>query len=317
VLDADDKPHIAYLAETGNGSGQVRYAYKDASGWHFQVVADSVWVYSYASLAIGADGYPHIIHNGGLYLYHAYQDASGWNTEIVDFEDGAGEYPSLALDAAGYPHVSYFDSDSYSGDADLRYAYQDASGWHVQVVDSAGLVGYSTSLALDASGCAYISYFDKDNNQVKVAQQENCAGGTTWQFQTIDRMYVDVGYTSLVLDGSGYLHVGFIGGNDSSLKYAYQDAGGWHTLTPAAGLNNSSFASLALDGSGAAHIAYQTYATDGSSLLYTRLNGASWEETLVDHGSLISVASELAQDGQGRLHVAYFNPARAGLSYAS
>ena len=89
---------------------------------------------------------------------------SGWYTETVD-NGGQGRYSSLALDAGGYPHISYYDYQN----ADLRYAYQDASGWHIQVIDSAGDVGKHTSLTLDQAGYPHIAYNDDTNGDVKYA----------------------------------------------------------------------------------------------------------------------------------------------------
>ena len=43
---------------------------------------------------------------------------------------------------------------------DLRYAYQDAAGWHLETADSEGYVAICPSLALDGSGYPHISYYD-------------------------------------------------------------------------------------------------------------------------------------------------------------
>ena len=59
--------------------------------------------------------------------------------------DGARD-TSLALDRDGYPHISYCYCDAgppYGGCqvGDLKYAYQNGSGWHIQTVDIEGIVG--------------------------------------------------------------------------------------------------------------------------------------------------------------------------------
>jgi uncharacterized repeat protein (TIGR01451 family) len=69
------------------------------------------------------------------------------------------------VDGDGYPHISYY--EGYNGD--LRYAYQDDSGWHIETVDSAGDVGRYTSIALDGSGYPHISFYDATRGGLKYA----------------------------------------------------------------------------------------------------------------------------------------------------
>jgi len=62
--------------------------------------------------------------------------AGVWHNETVG--SGGGEGTSLQLSPAGWPAISYYDS-TY---VDLYYTYKDASGWHIQTVDSVGDVGW-------------------------------------------------------------------------------------------------------------------------------------------------------------------------------
>jgi hypothetical protein len=67
-------------------------------------------------------------------------------------------YTSLVLDGGGYPHISYLAFYNYN--YTLKYAYQNASGWHIETVDGAD--GSFTSLALDGDGYPQISYYGGD-----------------------------------------------------------------------------------------------------------------------------------------------------------
>ena len=63
----------------------------------------------------------------------------------------------MALGSNCWVHVSYF--ELYFGN--LRFTFQDSDGWHTETVDDEGDVyPHWTSLALDAAGRPYISYFD-------------------------------------------------------------------------------------------------------------------------------------------------------------
>jgi len=110
----------------------------------------------YTSLAFDGGRYPHISYRGHLDLKYAYQDTLGWHIETVDsYVLGVGcWYTSLAVDSGGYPHISYL-GPTTQGQLVLKYAYKNASGWHIETVSGYGTY---TSLALDKGGCPHISY---------------------------------------------------------------------------------------------------------------------------------------------------------------
>jgi hypothetical protein len=81
AVDKDGYPHISYFYHTGT---DIQYAYRNASGWHIQSVADVGSYYTgWSSLALDEGEYPHISYYTyfGDDLKYAYQDASGWNIE--------------------------------------------------------------------------------------------------------------------------------------------------------------------------------------------------------------------------------------------
>jgi len=162
-------PAISYGGWT---NWDLKYTYKDASGWHIQVV-DSYSnsnVGYYTSLQLTTAGWPAISYyhetNGSTNpwaydLKYTYKDAGGWHNQVVDSTHEAGlDTTSLALTSTGWPAISYFDY-TIGG---LKYAYKDAGGWHIQVVDSRGPSGDGTysSLQLTSTGWPAISYSGND-----------------------------------------------------------------------------------------------------------------------------------------------------------
>ena len=125
------------------------------------------------SLALDAQGYPHIVY-GGDHLYYAWRDGVGWHFETVDGAAGVGAYASLALDAGGRVHVAYYDSRR----RDLKYAEQTATGWAIAAVESVGDVGLSAVLALDGAARPYIAYYDDTHSAVKLARGTAAPGSS-------------------------------------------------------------------------------------------------------------------------------------------
>jgi len=117
-LDSAGYPHIGYYLTIGR---DLRCAYKDGSGWHFEYVDTLGIVGNNPSLKIDVAGYPHISYRdvGNEDLRYAFKNETGWHLSLVDSAGYVGENSSLFLFNKEFPHISYFDLSNW----DLRYAF--------------------------------------------------------------------------------------------------------------------------------------------------------------------------------------------------
>jgi hypothetical protein len=191
VLDAAGNPVISYYDES---HGDLKVAHCDdancAGGGESIVAADTVGaVGQFPSLVLDAAGNPVIAYHAGgradLKVAHC-DDANcaGGGESVVTLDSGGvvGRFTSLVLDAAGNPVISYLDSTNQ----DLKVAHCDDAncagvGDRLVTVDSAGDVGWYTSLELDAAGNPVVSYRDIANQDLKLAHcdQASCVVDVT------------------------------------------------------------------------------------------------------------------------------------------
>ena len=227
-------PAISYYDATNDGLKYARATTStggSASDWTQIVTVDSTGnVGMFTSLAV-VDGCPAISYRDALNHALKYArattstggSASDWTQIVtVDSSDWVGYYTSLAV-VDGCPAISYRDDTN----DDLKYARAttrtggSASDWtQIVTVDSAGAVGYCTSLTV-VDGCPAISYMDMSNVDVKYAQASTSTGGSAsdWtQIVTVDS--AGGSFTSIAVVG-GSPAISYMDDANLNLKYAY------------------------------------------------------------------------------------------------
>ncbi|MBL7135986.1 MAG: T9SS type A sorting domain-containing protein [Candidatus Marinimicrobia bacterium] len=211
IIAGDGYPHIAYKYYKDYTS-YLKYAYKDASGWH-RAVADSMPTdFNYISMALDGNNNPHISYYDGNVrdLKYAYWDGSNWQTETVDSIGKVGKFSSIALDSLDYPCIAYMDGTNYG----VKYARWDGSSWQIETVESDIGYGFYTSLALDANDCPHISSAEYMSD-LRFAYWD----GSNWQIEVVDNT-VGCDWTSLAINDSGYSHIAYYDADLGDLKYA-------------------------------------------------------------------------------------------------
>jgi len=260
ALDVDGLPNISYYDSSAE---DLKYATRNGVDWHIETV-DSIGNVGLAtSIALDPDGRPHISYhddtNGNL--KYACHNGTDWHIETVDSGPNVGSYTSLALDGNGNPHIAYYAYDAGNGTSyrDLAYAYGDRSGWHIEIVDSDGMVGTCPSIVVDGMNRPHISYGDRTNGNLKYAHHN----GAGWQIETVDDGPDVGGYTSLSLDAYGNPHVAYYaydpgtGTSMIDLAYAYHDGTDWETELVHTNCDAGRYPSIAVTELGIRHISCQ------------------------------------------------------------
>ena len=131
--DKDGAPHIAYYVAESSGSGTVRHAWKDGSGWQIENVGElqnvrmgHTGARKITSLAFDPSGGLRLAYTDRERLIYAQKIEDSWvGQEVV--EPGShmlGQLVELAIDPGGNPHLTWFEAVQVSPSLEgvVRYA---------------------------------------------------------------------------------------------------------------------------------------------------------------------------------------------------
>jgi len=254
-----------------NWGWELRYACRSGITWTITAIGRGRAGMSGTSLAL-EQTYPYTPHisyhypiAGAQNLSHAYLSGTAWYSgtwfaEPVE-RGSVGTWSSLELEPTHpyIPHISYYDI----ANGNLKHAWLSGTTWLSETVDSAGDVGWYTSLALDRSGNPHISYYDYTNGDLKYAW----LSGTTWLSETVDSVgQSSVWYgwgTSLALNRGDAPRISYYDAINRDLKFAQFDGMVWIIETVDSDGDVGAYSSLALDQAGCPHISYYRDATVG------------------------------------------------------
>ena len=109
---------------------------------------------------------------------------AGSATGIVSILDAGnkgqktGWWPRMDVDQHGNIHLAYCDVTK----GDLRYAYRNTSGWHIETAISKGAVGKYIGIAVDKKNSPGIIFYDQDQKILRFAKKKTDG---TWQSERI------------------------------------------------------------------------------------------------------------------------------------
>jgi hypothetical protein len=174
----------------------------------------------YTSSTIGADGLGLISYydntNDDLKVAHcnnvACTAATASTIDSAAVHD-LGSSSSLTIGADGLGLISYTDNDQVTGMGDLKIAHCTniaCTSATKSTLDSAGAVGYNTSVALGADGLGLISYQDFTNQNLKVAHCNNvaCTAATASTIDSAGNVGFNTTSVTIGADGLGLISYG-------------------------------------------------------------------------------------------------------------
>ncbi len=216
-------PHVSYY-NLLFGAKTLDYAYLSGTTW-----CSGTWLYETVEPGGGRNSLAleskkpyttRISYGANGNLKHAWKDGTTWFSETVDSTVDVGDFSALALDSNNNPHIAYYDATSVT----VKYARLSDTIWLSETVDSVAWVDANTpnpawrpiSLDLNQANVPYISYYDADNGDVKLAY----LSGTVWITQTVASAGKDDQFISLALDQAGCPHISYYDPTNDDLKYA-------------------------------------------------------------------------------------------------
>ena len=259
----------------------------------------------------------------------------GWTTtEVVSTEStSTSSSPTIAVDGDGNAHVAWEDYTNYSGQ-DIFYKRWNvtSSTWTTTEVVSTEYTSTSSSptIAVDGAGNVHVAWEDyTDYYDREIFYKRWNVTSSTWTTTEV----VSTEYTStsssptIAVDGDGNAHVAW---HDDSSNFG--PGIGWNilykrwnatsntwTTTEAVfteSIGSSSSPTIAVDGAGNAHVAWEDYASYGGSgtdrdIFYKRWNATSNTWTTTEVASTESTSGSysptIAVDGAGNAHVAWYD----------
>lgn len=116
VLDKNGNPNFSYRDDV-----TLRYAWPEGDHWRIDVVDPNAnpfenksWISQRTSLALDANGWPHIAYESDGLLKHAWWDGKRWHVQSMGIRGPRQRYASLAISKDNIIYMGYSDPQSGS-----------------------------------------------------------------------------------------------------------------------------------------------------------------------------------------------------------
>ncbi|MDD2714514.1 MAG: hypothetical protein PHW04_01335 [Candidatus Wallbacteria bacterium] len=302
VLDASGNPRIAfsdYLNEFA-----LNYAAYHNGTWEVALVATGTL--KNTALALDSQGNPGIAYFDSNKNYLKYVKYNGnWdNIETIPQSSvNSATRICLDFDENDVPHIAFYDPIQHS----VIYANKTGGSWSsIYTATGADAAGLNFSFRLQSGTKAYLSYYDTQNKDLKLAVYN----GSSWLSSTISSSD-DVGeFSSLALDSQQNPAVVFLDSTNHCLKYGlghFEDS--WSWSIEVASTTGGQFPSLALAPGDIP--CFICYTTSPDNLKFFRKSCDTWETQVLESQPRTYYGGDgiLKIDGLGNRHIVYSDSA--------
>ena len=300
-MDVDQRGHI-HLAYCDVTKGDLRYGYRDASGWHLETALSKGAVGKYIGIAVDQKNTPAIIFydQDQKFLRFAKKNADGtWHSERIAWGLEIGMGGELIFDRHNTAHAFY-----YITSGQLIHAKQLAPGeWQKKpLTDAIGSFTVRISVK-EYRDSFWITYMDWDlrNSRLYLGKLD---GDQFHAEKVADRL--SPGWRSYLFFVNDAPQIIFTQSVKSQMRWAKRGTSGWESQLIMKNAGN--FSAYHEPTKNVLYIAYEDYGIGlrGSNIKLLKYENKAWQHLLIDPKGPAGTYIDLAVHNNTEMVLAYY-----------
>jgi len=226
-IDNSGHPKISYYKRMNPDNSfalQLKYAFFDGTSWFRETVDPREGTGKFNTLALDAEGNPHIVYSNivSYDLEYAHWDGTQWVHNTPNTRKSSGGIlgaSGLAIDANGNPYFVYIELANHL----LKFTYRDGNTWQTEVLQPLSAKSDQIdriSMKFDHKNRLHIAYIDYSKNELKYGLRSE----GSWKIEVVDPGTDSVATPSLALDQNDIPHIAYFDETSGAVRVAHMEA---------------------------------------------------------------------------------------------